>query len=115
MVENLPHSILMFLRAMNRQDGATLKTVFSPDARVHDEDEDHVGPDAIVAWAAEKAFKYGVIIEPVELTGFADRRNLLCRVDGSFDKTGLPDPLLLDYRFVLDGDAIRELGIDFPE
>jgi hypothetical protein len=36
------------------------------------------------------------------------------RVDGNFDKTGLPDPLLFDFQFTLDTNKICELDIRLP-
>jgi hypothetical protein len=36
------------------------------------------------------------------------------RVDGDFDKTGLPDPLLLDFHFTLDTNKIGALDIRLP-
>ncbi|MFC6647772.1 hypothetical protein [Paenibacillus rhizoplanae] len=33
------------------------------------------------------------------------------KVDGDFDKTGLPDPLYLDFNFQIRNDKIKQLAI----
>lgn len=35
-----------------------------------------------------------------------------CKIDGDYDKTGLPDPLFLDFKFRLRGDKIVRLEIE---
>lgn len=36
-------------------------------------------------------------------------------MDGDFDKTGLPDPLLLDFHFTILKGMVAELEILFPK
>jgi len=34
---------------------------------------------------------------------------LTVKIDGAFDRTGLPDPLLMDHCFTVAGDKIKTL------
>lgn len=112
---NLPSPLPEFFAAMNGKDAEGLKRVFAADALVHDEDEDHRGHAAIAAWAEEKAFQYDVMVVPVRLAPNGAATLVECRVDGAFDKSGLPDPLILAYHFGVTDGKIASLSIDFPE
>ncbi|PRX71314.1 hypothetical protein B0G52_109111 [Cohnella sp. SGD-V74] len=39
----------------------------------------------------------------------------MLKLDGTYDKTGLPDPLLLDYYFRIVNDKISSLSIHSAE
>jgi hypothetical protein len=69
---------------------------FASDALVNDIQREFWGPDAIRRWA-DREIIGDVIVSAA--------------VDGDYDKTGLPDPLVLTFYFSLDGGQISRLII----
>ena len=53
-------------------------------------------------------------MDAVDLMNGDGKTIVTLRVDGNFDKTGLHDPLLLDFHFTLDTNKISALDIRLP-
>ena len=88
---------------------------FAPGALVHDNGREFRGTTAIGRWIAEE------ITGPRVTTTVRDREvvhgveAVTAAADGDFDKTGLPDPLVLTYYFTPAGDRIGTLFITQTE
>lgn len=50
-------------------------------------------------------------MQPVEATTRGSGVAVTASIDGNFDKTGLPSPLLLTFCFTIDDGHIVQLGI----
>lgn len=88
---------------------------FSEDAIVEDEGKEYHGIPAIKEWSDGQHFTAQITLEPTKVMQNEDDIAVTAKVDGNFDKTGLPDPLLLDFHFCIRGDKIARLTIALTE
>src|SRR5687768_12183890 len=105
----LPRAIETYIRAINVGDAATLQSTFADDAVVKDVGREFRGAPAIKEWAEREIFAANVRLEVVDAIERAGETIVTMKIDGTFDPTGLPDPLLMDLCFGLDGDKITVL------
>ncbi len=107
----LPQVIVDHVAAHNKPDPEGLIATFSPDALLNDARREFVGRDAIRAWADKEIFGANVTLA-VE-RAYEQHGNIIVRgrVDGDFDKTDLPDPVILTYYFSIRLDLITQLII----
>ena len=96
-----------YFEAANAYDAAAVAALFSEDALVHDENENHQGRSAIRAWAQSTYDKYRVRLTPREARREAGVVFVTTGVAGTFPGS----PIELRFRFVVDGDRIEELRI----
>jgi uncharacterized protein (TIGR02246 family) len=104
----LPAPIAAFFKAMNAQDIDAMLAPFADDASVKDEGEEHRGRDAIRAWMEEVKRKYGVTVEPKDMTYEPGRVVVDGLVSGNFPGS----PLVLSHTFTLAGSHITRLEIE---
>jgi ketosteroid isomerase-like protein len=102
----IPPPIAMFIRAVNDHDAAAFLSTFTKDAVVSDVGREFRGAAAIKEWAKSEIFDVNVTLDVVDVTNRDGQIIVTVKVDGTFDKTGLPDPLLLNHHFTLEGDEI---------
>lgn len=107
MPHELQHPVATYFEHNNAHDADALAGLFAEDARVHDERADHRGRDAIRAWAEETFRKYGTVLTPHEASEEGGATVVRSGVAGSFPGS----PIELSFRFVTDGEAIRDLEI----
>lgn len=107
MAIGLPAPIAAYFSAKNRRDIDAMLAPFAEDALVHDEKEDHSGRAAIRAWMEDTTRKYGVTVEPEELTQDNGGVNVRALVSGNFPGS----PARLTYRFGLADDCISRLTL----
>ena len=100
-----------YIAATNAFDGDAMLRTFTDDAIVNDIRREFVGKAAIRAWTDREIVGVKVTIEPVEARRHYSDEIVTFRVDGEYDKSGLPDPLFLTYYFSLFGDKICRLII----
>jgi hypothetical protein len=103
--------IATYVDAVNQQNTEEFLSAFSERAIVRDEGLEYRGIPAIKDWNAEKQFGAKITLRAVDITEQDGKTILTAEVDGSFDKTGLPDPLFMDLCFTLDGSLIS--GLEF--
>lgn len=107
----LPQVIQDFIAAANKPDPGAYVNCFSEDAIVFDEGKKWVGQAAISKWSAEHHFSVNITLEPEQVKQDEEETIVTFKVDGDFDKTGLPDPLYLDFYFQIRVDEIKQLAI----
>lgn len=107
----LPRVILDHVDAYRRQDIDAFLATLAPDALVNDAQREFLGRDAIRAWAAKEIFGAQVTLAIEAAFEQAGAWILRCRVDGTFDKTNLPDPLILSFYFIVRDGRIGLLLI----
>ena len=108
-------SVAEFIKAFNHHDTGMLLQLLKDNAVIHDEGHDYRGISEITEWFKEKAVGPNVTLEPIKAVERNGKTIVTAKVDGDFDKTGLPDPLKLAFHFTVDGDTVVELSIHFPE
>lgn len=110
----LPPSIEAFIQATNRHDTDQFLTTLSDEAVIIDEGQDHRGITAIKQWSDKVYIGAKVTLEPLKAINRDGKTVVTARVDGNFDKTGLPDPFLMDFHFTLEATKIAALSIRLP-
>jgi len=104
---SLPRPVAIYLAAVKAKDADMLALCFADDARVHDENSDYRGLDAIRAWKQETDAKYRYVMEPLDASVSENTVRLHARLTGDFPGS----PVELDYTFMLADDKISSLEI----
>ena len=109
---SVPQPIRDYFTAMNAFKSEGIIASFTNDGLVNDIQREFWGRDAIKRWAEKES-----VGDHVVTTDFTEVKEhhgswfISSAVDGEYDKTGLPNPLILTYYFTLDGDQISSLII----
>jgi len=104
---SLPGPVATYLAAVKAKNADMLALCFADDARVHDENRDYRGLDAIRAWKQETDAKYRYVMEPLNASVNQNTVKLRARLTGDFPGS----PVELDYTFMLARDKISSLEI----
>ena len=107
MLLDLDRPILTYFEATNAHQADAVAALFTADGLVHDESADHRGREAIRDWAEGTYEKYGVALAPLAVREDGDAMVVTSDVSGTFPGS----PIRLAFRFVTDGERIRELRI----
>jgi hypothetical protein len=107
----LPPLVAAFVEATNSFNLERLLATFADDALVNDQLRDYRGREAIREWAARDIIGQGLTMEVTSAIGHYENSIVTANVNGTFDKRGLPDPLVLAFYFTLHGDQIVQLII----
>ena len=110
---NLSGPIASYLRAVNTGAREDFAASFADDAVVVDVNRELRGLDAITAWAAADIFAAHVQFDVLDITEHRGRTIVRVKIDGTFDRTGLPDPLVMNHAFTVAEGKITELRIGF--
>src|SRR5882724_3875793 len=105
----LPRPVEHYLRAVNAGDFKTFTTNFANDALVKDVEREIRGLDAIKEWARHDIFGVRAHFDIVRVDESGERTVVVVKIDGTFDRTGLPDPLLMKHAFKVSDGKITEL------
>ena len=101
-----------FIAAVNSFDEDAIAATFADDARVNDVHREFWGREAIRRWAARELAGDRVTIEVTEVLDHHGEVIVRGRYDGDYDKTNLPDPLILTHYFtVRDGKIVTLIVI----
>ena len=107
----LPPAIAAYVKASNDADGPAFLATFTDDALVNDMQREFWGKAAIGAWTEREIFGAKVSMDVVRAVDHYGDVIVTAKLDGTYDKTGLPDPLILTFYFTLRGDRIVQLII----
>jgi hypothetical protein len=91
----LAPTIAAHIAAINSFDLDGIMDTFADDALVNDFSREFWGLDHIRAFMSKEFVGDHVTVEPVEVVENAGMWCVRCRYDGDYDKTGLPDPLIM--------------------
>jgi hypothetical protein len=106
---SLPSVLLDHIEAHNTPDPAAFAATFAPNALLNDARREWIGVDAISKWAEKEIFGDNVRVELVSAYEHNGTYIVRLKNDGDFDKTGLPDPIILTNYFRLADGKIAEL------
>jgi ketosteroid isomerase-like protein len=109
MEPKLSQLVEAYVQAINNDDAASFLALFADNAEVEDIGREFRGTDAIKAWSDREIFDVRVTLEVIECTNREDETVITAKVDGTFDRTGLPDPLILAHYIAVKGGKIVRL------
>ena len=100
------------IAAVNAFDEDAIMATFADDALVNDARREFWGREAIRRWAARELVGDRVTIELTEVLDHHGDTIVRGRYDGNYDKTNLPDELILtNYFTVRDGKIVTLIVI----
>ena len=107
----LPAAVCAYIAATNAFDADGLIGCFAEGALVNDQLRDYWGLAAIKAWAEREVIGAHLTMDVVKAVDHFGDSIVTARVDGDYDKTGLPGPLILAFHFTLREERIVRLVI----
>jgi hypothetical protein len=108
---NLPKIVADHIAACNAHDAEAWMATFAPDAMLNDRLREFLGAEAIRHFADEEIFGTKVTMDVQRAWDRHGDVTVHARIDGTYDKTGLPDPLILSFYFTLRDSRITQLII----
>jgi hypothetical protein len=111
MTTTLPAPVQGYIAASNAFDGDALIKWFADDAFVNDARREFWGKDAIRAWLDREVIGDRVTMDVTATAEHFGDVAVYAAMDGNYDKTGLPDPLILAHYFTIRDDRIARLII----
>jgi hypothetical protein len=107
----LPPIIAAYVKASNDADSNAYLGVFADGALVNDIQHEFRGKAAIGRWAQREIFGAHVTMEVMRAIDHYGDVIVTAKLDGTYDKTGLPDPLILTFYFTVRDNKITILII----
>ncbi len=108
---DLPRVIADHVAACNAHDIDAWMATFAPDALLNDIQREFIGAAAIRGFADKEIFGDNVTMDVVRAWDRHGDVTVHAKFDGTYDKTGLPDPLILSLYFSLRDGLITQLII----
>jgi limonene-1,2-epoxide hydrolase len=99
------------LRAVNAFDTDAVMATFAPDAYVNDNRREIRGAQAVRRWVEKEMVGDHVTIEPVEVLDHYGDIIVRGRYDGDYDKSNLPDELIMSNYFAVRDGKIVSLAV----
>lgn len=106
---HLPKPVYTHFHATNDNDPEAFISIFAEDAVVFDAGKEYLGKTAIKEWSDRDYFGVRLRLEVTNTVQDEEEIVVTAKCDGDYDKSGLPDPLYLDFHFTVDGDKITRL------
>jgi ketosteroid isomerase-like protein len=104
-------AIADYIAAVNAHDTDAILATFAPDAFVNAEHGEYTGTDAVRRFIDREIVGDRVTMEVREVIDHHGDTIVHALFDGDFDKTGLPDEVILSNYFATDGGKIVSLII----
>ena len=115
MTTELPSIVAEHIAAVNAFDTERIVATFAPDAYVNDNRREIWGTDAIRAFVAKEFVGDHVSMDVTEVIGHYGDVIVRARFDGTYDKSNLPDQLILTSYFGIRQDKITSLTVIFNQ
>lgn len=107
----LPQAVETHFLATNTDDPAAFLSTFHDNAVVLDAGREYHGKAAIKAWSDKTYFGDHLRLKITNAVQDTTELVVTAIADGDYDKTGLPDPLYLDFHFVVKEAKVSLLRI----
>jgi ketosteroid isomerase-like protein len=101
--------------AVNAFDIDAIVATFAPDAYVNDARREISGTDAIRAWVTKEMVGDNVTMDVREVVHHYGDVIVRARYDGTYDKTNLPDELVMSNYFSIRDGKIVSLAVIFNQ
>jgi len=111
MTTELPAPVAAYIAATNRGDLDAMMASFTDHALVNDHRNEFIGPAAIRDWAQREIVGDRVTLQVTATAVRGNSAAVTAVIDGDFDRTGLPDPLVLAFYFAFSDARIDQLVI----
>lgn len=105
----LPGVVAAFVRAVNEGQHEALLKTFGEDALVNDQLTEHRGVFAISTWVSGEVIGQRLVMRVRRAVTHSEQTVVTASVDGSFDKRGLPDPLVVTFYFSVRNNQLVQL------
>jgi hypothetical protein len=115
MSTELPAVVAEHIAAVNAFDTDRIVATFAPDAYVNDNRREIWGTDAIAAFMAKEFVGDHVTMEVLEVIDHYGDILVRARYDGTYDKTNLPDELVMTSYFSVRDGKIVSLAVIFNQ
>jgi hypothetical protein len=99
------------IAACNTFDLDAIVATFADDALVNDARREFWGTEAIRAWAAKEMVGDRVTLQVVEVREHHGVTLVRAAFDGDYDKTNLPDPLIMTNYFTVRDNKIDSMFV----
>jgi hypothetical protein len=107
----LPTPVTEYIEASNTFDGERLIAAFAADALVNDARREFWGVDAIRRWSDRELIGDKVTMDVKTVSEHHGTVIVSALMDGEYDKTNLPDEVVLTHYFTVHDDKIGTLII----
>ncbi|WP_042431220.1 nuclear transport factor 2 family protein [Streptacidiphilus anmyonensis] len=107
----LPDVVAAYIEAVNAFDADAVIATFADDAVVNDASREFAEPASIRAWLDREIIGDKVTMDPAETSRHGNLTIVRARYDGTYDKTNLPDELVLTNYLTDAGGKITSLVI----
>ena len=114
-ITELPPIVAEYIAAVNAFDADRIVNTFASDGYVNDVRREMWGPDAIRKWVDKEVVGDHVTMEVREIVDNYGDIIVRAKYDGTYDKTNLPDELILSSYFSIRDEKIVSLTIIFNE
>jgi hypothetical protein len=104
-----------YIAAVNAFDLDRIVATFAPDAYVNDVSREMWGTAAIRAFTAKEIVGDRVTMDVREVLDHYGDIIVRARIDGTYDKTNVPDEIVLTFYFGICDDKITSLTIIFNQ
>jgi len=98
-----------YVQSINAHNRAAFNGLFATGAIVNDVGREYRGPAAIKAWSDREVFDAQVTLEVLDVADHDGETVITTKVDGNFDRTGLPDPVIINHHLRAEGGEIIAL------
>jgi len=115
MSTDLPGIVAEHIAAVNDFDTERIVATFAPDAYVNDNRREIWGTDAIRAFMAKEFVGDHVTMDVREVIDHYGDIIVRARFDGTYDKTNLPDELVMTSYFSVRDNQIVSLTVIFNQ
>lgn len=106
MTTQLPPTASAYVRSINDHDADAFIALFDDGAVVNDAGRVFRGTTAIKAWSDREIFAAQVTLDVIAVSDLKGDTIVTTRVDGNFDRTGLPDPVIINHHITVVGGMI---------
>jgi ketosteroid isomerase-like protein len=111
----IPKAAAAYIQATNTFDSKTAVDAFVDGALVNDNKREFRGRAAIERWFESESAADRVTLSPVDVSEHCGNVTVRAEINGNYDKTGLPDPLVLTYYFSTAAEKITQLVVMLTE
>jgi SnoaL-like domain len=99
-----------YVGSINDRDPAAFNALFAEGAIINDNGREFRGRAAIRAWSDREIFDAQVTLEVLDVAERDGETVVTTKVDGNFDRTGLPDPVIINHHIRSEGGNIVGLS-----
>jgi hypothetical protein len=98
-----------YVRTINEHDPAAFNELFADNVVVDDAGRAFRGREAVKQWSDREIFGAQVTLEVIDVAERDGETVVTTKVDGNFDRTGLPDPVIINQHILAESGKIDRL------